>query len=92
MNRQKFNRRDANRLDVVDDRFDAQSRIGPPEFFRNVWMLFSKALYVGFVDDGAVPGNGLSFGFAFPIKRGIDNNAFWHKRRAVSLVECQVVA
>jgi hypothetical protein len=87
MNGKKFNGCDADGLDVIDHRLDAQSCIGPTEFLGNVWVLFSKALYVGFVDYRAVPRDGCALGFAFPIERGIHNNAFWHKRRAVSLVK-----
>ncbi len=55
-------------------------------------MLPGEALDVDFVDHRLVPGHGLPAGFAVPVEIGIDDHAFGHERRAVALVEGEVVA
>ena len=92
VDRQQLDRRDAERFQVADRGIGAEAGIGAAQVFRDVRMLLGKTLDMGFVDDGLVPMHVLPGGFGGPVEIRIDHDAFRHERRAVALVEGEVVA
>src|SRR6185437_3540252 len=54
-------------------------------------MKLSEAADMGFIDNGKIPWYPTATRRTFPIKIGIDDNAFRHERRAVAIVETQIV-
>ena len=91
VDRQQFDRRDAERPDVVHDFLAAQTGEGAAQRLRHRGMQLGEAADVGFVNDRAVPGDARR-AFAAPREGGIDHPAFRHEGRAIALVEGQVFA
>ncbi len=91
MNRQQFHRRHAERFDVLDHFGDGEARECAAQLLRHLRMLFGVAAHVGFINDRAIPRHQRAHRL-FPIEVRVCHDAFGDERRAVSLVECQIVA
>ena len=91
MDRQEFDRGHTERLDVIDDRFLAESGVGAPQALGNRRVQLRETLDVGLVENRVVPGYELPALLAVPLELLIDDNAFGHEWRAVAVVERRVV-
>ncbi len=90
MDRQEFDRGDAERLDVVHHLLAAKTGKSAAQMFRDRRVQLGVAADMGLVDDGAVPGDRRG-AFAAPGEGGVDNAGFWHEAGAVALIEGGVV-
>ena len=88
---QQFDRRHAQRSDVVDDRLGAESGIEAPELLVDLGVQLGEPLDVGFIDDGVVPRHIAPAVFAPPVEIGIDDDGLWNERGAVPLIHGEVV-
>src|SRR5215467_4676647 len=91
VNGQKLYRSHPERLDIFYDLI-GQTFVSPAPFLRQSGMELGVAAEVKLVDDRVVPRDGVAFRFALPVEIRVDDNAFWHERGAVALVEGGVVA
>ena len=91
VNRQQLDRRDAERLDVLDHFRRRQSRERAAQRFGHGRMQLRVTAHVGFVDDRAIPRHE-RLRVLFPVEARVDDDALGHERRAVALVESQIVA
>ncbi len=92
MDGQQLDRRDAQRLHVVDDFTCAEAFVRAPELLRHSRMPLREASHVSLVDDRVVPGNTAGTRLAFPVEVRIDHHALGNEGRAVTLVEREIVA
>ena len=83
----EFDGRDAERLDVVDNRFRTEACIKAFQPLVDFWMQLREPLDVRLVDDGAFPGNASPQVLAAPVEIRIDDDGFRHEGRAVAFVE-----
>src|SRR5271170_4115098 len=90
--RQELDRSHAERLYVINDSLVAEPLIGSAMRVRHIRMKLGKTADVGLIEDGSIPRDGSTSGFALPVEIGVDDHAFWHKPRTVALVKCCVVA
>src|SRR5258708_27781729 len=66
-----------------------QSGIGAPQISRYLWMQLCEAFDMQLVNYRLVPWD-VQLGVVAPVKVGIDDDAFWDERRAISIVAAQV--
>ncbi len=92
MDGQKLDGRHPERADVVDDRLRPEPGVEAAEALVHLGMQLGEAFDVRFIDDRVVPGDAAPMVFAVPVEVGIDDRALRHERRAVALVEGQVVS
>ena len=77
VDRQELDRRDAERLDVVDDLLRAEPGVGAAQVLVDRGMQLGEAFDVGFVDDRVVPGDAAPVGLAAPVEIRIDDRRIW---------------
>ena len=90
MDRQQLDRRDTERLDVVDH-FLGEAGVRAALMLGHMRMQLRESPNVGLIDDRAVPGGHADTGLALPVEVGVDDHALGHERRAVALIEAQIV-
>src|SRR5262245_23387548 len=91
MDRHKFDGRDSELNEMLDDCRMAKSSIGSAHGERDALMEIGQTLYVRFVDDGRTPAAPRST-VVSPCVRGILHNTFGHHWRAVSPVHREIAA
>src|SRR5215470_15719513 len=91
MDRQQFYRGDAERFDVFYHLI-GKSLIGTAPFFRQSRMKPGKAAQMELVNDRMLPRDAATARFALPVEIRVDDDAFGHIGRAVTFVECRIVA
>src|SRR5580704_3392703 len=92
VDRQELDRSDAERFYVIDYLFVGQSLVGSAMRFRYRGMQLGEAAHMRLIKDRVIPGHRATLLLLSPIEVGIDDNAFGHERRAVTLVEARIVA
>ena len=92
VHRQQFDRRDAERLDVVDHRLRTEAGVGAAQLLVDLGIQLGEAFDVGLIDDCAIPRHAAAPVFAAPLEIGIDHDRLRHEGRAVAFVEGEVVA
>ncbi len=92
MDGQQLDGRHPERFDVVDDGLRSEPGVEAAQAFVHVGMELGEAFDVRFINDRVVPRDAAPLVFAAPVEIGIDDGALRHERRAVALVEGQVVS
>ena len=91
LDRQKLQRGDAERAQLVDHRLGAEARESAAKLRADIRVAHGEAADMGFVDDGVAPGNARRAVVA-PGEGAVDHAAFRHAARVVAAVERQVFA
>src|SRR6185312_7041567 len=93
MDWKKLNGSHSERLNVVQHLLGAKPRVRSSLPLRNCRMQLSKPARVNFINDSVIPWNWMAPRFSFvPIESLVDDHALRHKRCAIALIECGVVA
>src|SRR5678815_6032934 len=82
MYRQKLDRGDTKREEILDHRVAAEAEICAAEILGDVGMQLRHSLHMAFVDHRAIPGN-VERPVILPGERGIDDDGLWHAAGAV---------
>ena len=91
VHRHQLHRRDAEALQIVDDRRGGESRVRAAILRRHIGMLHREAAHVHLVDDRVVPRRTRTAVIA-PGERRIDHLALRHAQRVVAPVERQIAS
>src|ERR1700677_4350604 len=91
MDGEQLDGRDAKGFDVIDDLLRSESPVRTPLPRGHGGMELRETAHMGLIDDRVVPWNGPRSGLPFPIEVRVDDDALRHERRAVTLVERQVL-
>src|SRR5215470_2069208 len=91
VDRQKLDRRDPQRLDIVDHLFLAETGKGSPQILGHLGMLLRESLEMNFVDDRIIPGNTfVASGFS-PLETGVNHDTLRHERSTVPFIKSEIV-
>ena len=92
VDRQQFDRGDAETLEMIDHRGRREPAIGAAQTRRYVVALLGQALDVGFIDDGVFPGNVRPRFAAAPVEGFVDDDSLRHAAGVVTPVEGEIFA
>src|SRR3954468_24212760 len=85
MDRQQFDRRDAEILQVLDRRGMREPCIRAAQFLRYFRVRAAESFDMGFVHDGAVPGR-VRLTIVSPVEERIDHDTLRNERRTIEVV------
>src|SRR3569833_2247405 len=74
---------------IFDTGSMSNTRVGPTYLFGYIRIEFSKALYMCLIYNGIVIAD-IRRLIAFPVKTGIDDDRFSHKRSTIRLAKAQI--
>src|SRR5215471_16018259 len=91
VDRQKLDRRDTQRFDIIHHLFLAETSKGSPQILGHLGMLLGESLEMNFVDDRIVPGNTfVASGFG-PLETGVNHDTLRHERCTVPFIKSEIV-
>src|SRR5262249_15486962 len=85
----EFYRRNAQGAEILHDCRARQTRIGPTQLWRHVWMTCRKSFDMQLIDQGWMP-RGTGGRIVPPAKGRINDNALRETRGAIPLIPCEV--